>query len=553
MKFILLAFTFFILTANAKAQVVANAGPDTIGCVNDTFKLVGKGLNPGDTGSYLWTDLNAGVLSNQKVLVKLFTPQQYHIELKVTRLHNGNTYIDRDSFYLTVNGLPQIKLFTPDTVCSSSPMVLLQSNYAINDPNGKWIGKYITANSFDPSLGSKTQLYEVVKIVFKYTNPLTLCRDSAITKKTIQSQPAINILNKNPFLQCEDQIFNLNAQATYAMNLIWTSSGDGIFGTPTKATTTYYRGKRDTTNGEAKITLTAQQLGSCPSANTEITIVFVPYPHFSMPSHYVACEPAFINFKTYVSKPNNSSNIRYSWNFGNGDSLNYSTNGSPQSIKYPKTKQGWYDVKIKVHNQWGTGSGEECTTTKDSLDYVRILPQPTAAFTSDPAFYATADAPTFNFTNQSSIAWGNMLSFFYFDALNNMNDTSSLANPSHTYSSDTGAHLVRLESSFLYSKWSDPILSDDIICRDTISALRIIIPAEEELKVFTIDRNKRMDVSIPFSGELSILDANGEAIDSRKAKAGKREHLNVEDWNAGCYIIVLDNGSKRKYVKFMKY
>ncbi len=43
MKFILLAFTFFILTANAKAQVVANAGPDTIGCVNDTFKLVGKG------------------------------------------------------------------------------------------------------------------------------------------------------------------------------------------------------------------------------------------------------------------------------------------------------------------------------------------------------------------------------------------------------------------------------------------------------------------------------------------------------------------------------
>ena len=49
------------------------------------------------------------------------------------------------------------------------------------------------------------------------------------------------------------------------------------------------------------------------------------------------------------------------------------------------------------------------------------------------------------------------------------------------------------------------------------------------------------------------MDANGDAIEFRKTKAGKREQLDVEDWTAGCYIIVLDNGSKRKYAKFMKY
>jgi hypothetical protein len=553
MKSILLAFATSIFLLNANSQVIADAGPDRKGCVNDTFKAVGKGLNPGDTGSYLWTDLNAGVLSNQQMLIKLFPPHQYHIELKVTRLHNGITYIDRDSFYLTVNGLPQIKLFTPDTICSSAPAVTMQSNYAQNDPNGKWIGKYITGSSFDPSLSPKTQAFEVVKIVYKYTNPLTLCTDSAITKKTLQSQPSIAILNNNPYQLCEDQIFHLNANVSNALNVVWTTSGDGIFGNATKATTTYVCGNQDTANGNCTVTVKTNQFGQCPSSNSTITLVFEAYPLFSMPIHYVSCEPAVINFDTYVFKPSGASNLRYSWYFGNGDSLIHSTNGSPQSIQYPIAKQGWYDVKIKVHNQWGTGAGEECTITKDSLDYVRVLPQPAAAFTSDPAYSATADAPTFNFTNQSSIRWGKIYNFYNFDALNNSDDTSSLDNPSHTYSSDTANYQVSLISYFKYPKNADLILTEDFLCWDTISATRKIVAAEEELKIFTIDKNKRINISIPFNGDLAIMDANGDAIELRKTKAGKREQLDIEDWNAGCYIIVLDNGSKRKYAKFMKY
>ena len=553
MKSILLTIVTFIFLLNTNAQVIADAGPDRKGCVNDTFKAVGKGLNPGDTGSYLWTDLNAGVLSNQQTLIKLFPPQQYHIELKVTRLHNGITYIDRDSFYLTVNGLPQIKLFTPDTICSSAPAVTMQSNYALNDPNGKWIGKYITGSNFDPSLSPKTQAFEVVKIVYKYTNPLTLCTDSAITKKTIQSQPSVSILNKNPYQLCEDQIFYLNANVSNALNVVWTTSGDGIFGSATKANTTYFCGNQDTANDNCTVTVKTIQFGQCPSSNSTITLVFEPYPLFSMPLHYVSCEPASINFATSISKPSNTFNLRYSWYFGNGDSLDHSTNGSPQLIKYPIAKQGWYDVKIKVHNQWGTGAGEECTTVKDSLDYVRVLPRPAAAFTSDPAFYATVDAPTFNFTNQSTIRWGKIYNFYNFDALNNSDDTSSLDNPSHTYSSDTANYNVSLISYFKYPKNVDLILTEDFLCWDTISATRKIVAAEEELKIFTIDKNKRINISIPFNGDLAIMDANGDAIELRKTKAGKREQLNVEDWNAGCYIIVLDNGSKRKYAKFMKY
>ena len=444
MKSILLTFTTFIFLLNTNAQVIADAGPDRKCCVNDTFKAVGKGLNPGDTGSYLWTDLNAGVLSNQQMLVKLFPPQQYHIELKVSRLHNGITYVDRDSFYLTVNGLPQIKLFTPDTICTSAPAVTMQSNYALNDPNGKWIGKYITGANFDPSLGQKTQQYEVVKIVYKYTNPLTLCTDSAITKKTLQSQSSITILNNNPYRQCDNQIFNLNAKASNAFNLIWTTSGDGTFGSATKATTTYYNGNQDTANGNCTVTVKTTQFGQCPSSNSTITLAFEPYPVFTMPMHYVSCEPAVINFDTYIFNLSGASKLRYSWDFGNGDTLDHSTDGSPKSIKYPIAKQGWYDVKIKVHNQWGTGAGEECTTTKDSLNYVRILPQPAAAFTSDPVYSATANSPTFNFINQSSIRWGKIYNFYNFDALNNSDDTSSLDNPTHNYSSDTGSYNVSL-------------------------------------------------------------------------------------------------------------
>ena len=204
--------------------------------------------------------------------------------------------------------------------------------------------------------------------------------------------------------------------------------------------------------------------------------------------------------------------------------------------------------------KWGTGLGEECTITKDSIDYVRVIPTPKAAFTSDPAYFATANGPTFNFINQSTIRWGSMSYQYQFDLLHNWNDTSTLSNPSHTYSSDTAKYYVLLTSRHTYPRSADPrLLTEDFVCTDTTGAVRIIIAAEEELKIFTIDKNKRINISIPFNGELAIMDANGDAIELRKTKAGKREQLDIEDWNAGCYIIVLDNGSKRKYAKFMKY
>ncbi len=95
-----------------------------------------------------------------------------------------------DSTSIAVNGLPQIKVFRPDTVCAHTGLHHLQSNYLSNDPNVKWKGKYVSGsyyNSDSVFLGNNYAVTE--KMVIKYTNPLTKCSDTTFTYRTCIVKP----------------------------------------------------------------------------------------------------------------------------------------------------------------------------------------------------------------------------------------------------------------------------------------------------------------------------------------------------------------------------
>ncbi|MDI1233855.1 MAG: gliding motility-associated C-terminal domain-containing protein, partial [bacterium] len=74
------------------------------------------------------------------------------------------------------------------------------------------------------------------------------------------------------------------------------------------------------------------------------------------------------------------------------------------------------------------------------------------------------------------VTWGTMTHEWYFDYLNNVDDSTNEENPIHTYPADTTSYYVFLKSKFTYPMSQDPLLTEDFICSDTTSQGRKIGP-----------------------------------------------------------------------------
>jgi gliding motility-associated-like protein len=385
-----------------------------------------------------------------------------------------------DSAEITVNGLPLLRINIPDTVCSSSAPFAL-NNEQPSGSVGTWSGVGVIGRDFNPGVSPKTKQYEdPIRLKFEYTNPLTGCTDSIAENIRIQSQPEVTITTPKPYQQCEGIPFNITATKQWASNTNWSGNGDGSFSVSNALTTIYTHGIQDTavsgSNGNVMLSISTIKEGVCPTAKDDIQLMIEPYPQFTMPHHFVQCEAATIDFSSRVFKPEGSPNLRYTWYFGNGDTLRKSNLSNPQKV-YDTAKRDWYDVTLIVHNQWGSADDQACSTQKDSLDYVRVLPQPKAGFSSDPGFFTTVAFPKFKFKNETQYRWGaeNMSYLWSFD-LADLDDTSTQINPIKSYPSDTTVYWVNLQAKYTYYAANDITIDEDVVCEDSIGYLRKIGP-----------------------------------------------------------------------------
>lgn len=415
---------------------------------------------------------------NSTVAQKYFNPQYgagiYMVKLTDTLSGCPVT----DSLELLVNGLPIIQIVVPDTVCSSSAPFTL-NNVLPNGAVGTWSGPGVTGREFDPGISTKSKQYEgPTKVRFDYTNPITGCSSSDSQSLLIQSQPELTITNPNPYQQCEGIDFNLVATKKWASRIFWTKNGDGQFSAEDQLSTVYEHGINDTAvsglNGKVLLTISTRKEGVCPIATAEVDLIIEPFPQFSfLADPEIQCEPASINFLSTVLKPANTSKLLYTWDYGNGQSLSKSTNAAPQNIVYDTAKRTWYDVSLTIDNQWGTNPDQVCTIRKDSIGYIKVLPQPKVAFSSDPGFFTTVAFPKFKFFNETKIRWSypGKLDYTWHFGTDDIDDTSSAVNPIKQYTADTAKYRVHLtaEYSFMYKGVLET-------CIDTIGHVRKIEP-----------------------------------------------------------------------------
>jgi gliding motility-associated-like protein len=433
-------------------------------------------------GSRDMSDPNVGPKLQKAVVGKKYFdpsagPGQYL--LKLTDVSSGCPV--SDSTEILVNGLPIIQIDVPDTVCSSSaPFTLNNLNPSGNV--GKWSGPGVTGRDFDPAISGKTKQYEgPYQVKFEYTNPLTGCTKADSQTLLVQSQPEVNIYNPSPYQQCEDQIFDLKAGKKWARNTKWTPvNGFGQFRTPNDTNSIYDQAFNDTAlnslNGKLRLRIATLKEGVCPVATDEIDLILEPYPQFDFSADpVIQCEPATVNFSSSIRKPAGSPNLRYNWWFGNGESIANSTTFNPQNILYDTAKRNWYDITLLVENRWGGNPGDVCSIRKDSIGYVKVLPQPKAGFSSDPGFFTTVAFPKFKFFNETKIRWTNngKMDYLWYFGTGDLDDTSTQVHPIYSYVDDTAKYYVHLTSTYTYY---DPITMQDYTCWDTISQLRKIGP-----------------------------------------------------------------------------
>lgn len=440
-------------------------------CINDTLLTLDSFASDRNTRQRFDGEWKTVEYSNSRtpsdkidksVIKKKYFDPSYGPGIFLVKLSdNSSGCLAEDSVEIVVNGLPIIRLNVPDTVCSSNSPISLITDQPVGKV-GTWSGSGVLNREFDPSISPKTKQYEkYYKVRFDYTNPLTGCSNYGVDSIIIQSQPETNILTQNPYQQCEGKIFNLSSDKKWANSIKWDSEGDGRFSDSTKLNITYTHGLKDTTDGIVLLTIETIKEGVCPIAKDSIVLIIEAYPQFDFIGNpLIQCEPGLVDFTSIVRKP--KTNLIYDWDFGNGASSNLS---NPSNVKYDTANRNWYDVKLIISNKWGDSS---CVSEIQKLDYIKILPQPKASFTSDPDFFTTVAFPKFKFKNGTQIRWGlDSVKYVWNFNSKDPDDTSTKINPIKNYPTDTTTYWISLVSKFTY---------EDVKCIDSVSQLKKIGP-----------------------------------------------------------------------------
>jgi len=129
-------------------------------------------------------------INNSVWLKQYFVPKTGSGQYLLKYTNNAGGCILSDSLGIIVNGLPQIQLDQFDTICNNSGIIQLTSNYAANDTNSIWFGKYVQGryiNTNAINLGSSPSTTE--KIYFVYRSPTTFCSNIDSMYTTIVKRP----------------------------------------------------------------------------------------------------------------------------------------------------------------------------------------------------------------------------------------------------------------------------------------------------------------------------------------------------------------------------
>ena len=493
---------FLILLCNAfisRAQLSANFSATPIsGCAPLLVNFTD--LSTGNPTSWQW-DLGNGTISFLKnPAVTYFAPGQYNIKLTVTNAGGSNTIIKTQ--FITAYAVPIVNFSgTPLTGCFPLPVQFTDQSTAGSGSINKWewdygdgnlsfvqspLHTYLGAGNFNVSLrvtnsfgcitsvtkpqyikigngakasftflapnactvpstvsftntstgsGTLTYLWDFGDgITSALTNPThtytaggtytikliivnpTGCTDTIIKTNAI-TVGSVKADFTSPAIICEGTPFNLtNTSTPIPANVTW-YFGDGTTSTVINPAKTY------STTGTFTIKMVAG-FGACAdSISKTVNVLAKPVITFSADKTGSCNAPLTVNFSSTVTGGNN-----YQWDFGDG------TTSNQQNPTHTYSAMGIYDVKLVATNAAG------CSETLIKPGYIKIQ-TPTISIPGLP--YKDCAPLTFNFT--ANVNSADPVTSYLWDFGDG--NTSTLANPSHTFASGTYNISVTITTS----------------------------------------------------------------------------------------------------------
>ncbi|HKR07482.1 MAG TPA: PKD domain-containing protein [Bacteroidia bacterium] len=346
---------------------------DTAGC--KPFQVNFSDLTSGAT-SWHWDFGDGSTSNNQNPSHTYADTGSYGITLIVS-LAAG--CVDTVFFpdYITVTA-PFVD-FTSPTVAVCAPSLVSFNNLSLNTVSYLWdFGDGITSTAQNPS--------HIYNIPGDYTISLTAWDSAGCTATEVKTNyihvpgtfAYFTLASQTNCLQTMVQFLDSSINATS-----WTwNFGDGYTSTLENPSHLY----QDTGSYIVSL-ITSDSLGCTSFYSYPDSIVVHPNPvALAAVSDTVGCNPHFVSFTN-----SSTGATAYTWNFGNGDSLNTDT------AVYTYTTAGIYHPNLVAVNQYG------CTDTF-YLHKVRVLQTPLAAFTVANSAVCSGDTFAFNNTSMALIS-----------------------------------------------------------------------------------------------------------------------------------------------------
>jgi len=166
----------------------------------------------------------ASKILNSVINYKMFDPSLGSGSYLLKFEDSSNGCMQKDSVYITNNGLPLITIDVPDTVCSSDDSIAL-NNIVPAGMVGSWSGPGVGGRKFSPDISPlNSPYYNPGFIRYTYTNPNTGCTNSDSQSVLIQTPPVLTakaVPVAGTFYDVDFSTINLNFIDTTNYKCIW--------------------------------------------------------------------------------------------------------------------------------------------------------------------------------------------------------------------------------------------------------------------------------------------------------------------------------------------
>lgn len=277
-------------------SVIVFAGDDFSICNGETFTINdATATNHNDVS---WSTSGTGTFSDQNTLTPTYTPGFEDIETGTVNLiltGKGDPLCPEksDNIIITINKDPIINAGTTTDICSVPSMILgaTAQHYSSLSWASSGTGILNFGNTLTPTYTPSVVDVETGVVTLTLTAfPISPCAAETTSSILVNVHQAPLIGAGNNDTICEGETYSLiTASSAYVTNLLWTSSGTGVFADPNIANTIYTPSESDAALGNITLTLTGGNL-SCTDESDYMVLTIQGKPNVFAGRDSTLCE-----------------------------------------------------------------------------------------------------------------------------------------------------------------------------------------------------------------------------------------------------------------------